>query len=88
MAIDIKRKSIVREDDGTLSLCIAYVETANGKEVGTDTVQGADAAELEAALSPKIVIKRDKYLQEKQLKAQADARLDQLKIDLKLPADI
>ena len=82
MALDLKRKSITREKDGTLSLSIALIETDDGSQIASDTVQGADADEIESKLRPRLEAALAKYSQQKQLEAAADARIEALKNEI------
>lgn len=81
MALDFIVNFCNREADGSLVVSItAQVDGLNWDK--TRKLQGADAADLENQLRPLMQKAKDKYDQELQLKATAQAKVDALKIEL------
>lgn len=82
MALDAILDNCTRASDGTLTVYINIVDDTTGAVIKKITASGADAAEIETELRPRMQSVKAEYDSHQLLKNAAQQRLDALKIEL------
>lgn len=85
MPMDIRLKSVYKEDNNIISVSVEFYDVDTGKVFRSAVARGNTPQEVEDDLRPKMVIARDVYLADQQRAAINQARLDALRTEIGFP---